>query len=82
MRILGFKVVEGQEIAFILIQFWIQDKYLPSDIAHTDKRVNDMGAEITRNIIYSVTTDIRSINGPVTEVTRYSGRLICWNFSK
>lgn len=77
MRILRSKVVEGQEIAFILIQFWIQDKYLPSDIAHTDKRVNDMGAEITRNIIYSVTTDIRSINGPVTEVTRYPGRLIC-----
>lgn len=76
-RIFGSKIVEGQKIALVDVQIRIQDEHLPSHVAHTDERVNDVGAQVAGNIGHPVTADTLSIDRPVAEVTRYPGRLVC-----
>lgn len=75
MWVFRSKIVEGQKIALVDVQLWIQDEHLPSHVAHTDERVNDVGAQVAGNIVHPITADILSIDRPVAEVTRYPGRL-------
>lgn len=77
MRVFRSEIIEGQKIALVNVQVWIQDEHFPGHVAHTDERINDVGAQVTRYIVHTVTADALSINRPVAEVTRYPGRLAC-----
>ena len=47
----------------------VQNQKFPGDVAHANKRVDDMSAEVRGHIVDAVRADAWPVDGPVAEIT-------------
>lgn len=71
MRMFLLQGDEFFETPIFHVEFRIEDGDLPGNVAYSDESVDNVRAQIIRNVVDTIAAYVRTVDGPVTEVTDY-----------